>query len=77
MVKDAVKHVNDEDGNPHTMKMLGAIIKGRCAVGHITGKCTNTSCKFDHEKEVLDHDATAMADLIKKGLKVAKKGRDS
>ena len=75
LMKDIIKHTLQDNDSPHTMKSFGDIFKGRCVVGNMTGTCNHPHCKFEHEKEMLEHSATAVAEIIKAALKGAKKAR--
>jgi hypothetical protein len=73
MVKDIVKHALQANETPHGSKTVGSIMKGRCVVGHITWMCGHKNCSFKHN-EVPDHAASAVAKLLKEGVKGAKDG---
>jgi hypothetical protein len=73
LLKDLVVFAKQANGDPHDMKTVGALLGRLCVVGNITGKCNNPRCSFDHNKEVLDSAATAVAEVVRKAVKKFKK----
>ena len=73
-LKDLVAKVKTKENHAYSLKTFSKLLgDNACAVGHVTGVCTNPSCTRKHDGKVSDDDAAAICKILDAALKAKPK----
>ena len=69
-LKELVTKVKTKENHAYSLKTFSKLLgENACAVGHVTGVCTNPTCTRKHDGKVSDEDAATVCKVLEEAMK--------